>query len=290
MKPSTIAGLTLGLLFSASATDVTASVSGPTAQSEWRLDEDGRHLVYGAVGDEPLADWSCLNGGLLLRVAIGMPPPGNFPLSARHDYYVLDEIASGPVSNTYQVRQLWDDKTDSLTERAEVGMAIDDPLPREFARSGRLHADDRMDATTDRERAAIRDFFKSCRSQPRPDHARADQRPGPASPDGNFAYPFTPGLFRLLPLAVAAGLAGLFGRRTAITALAGGGAAALAWSAMTAGPFSAGNGDAWVWRFNGIFVPVASAFGQIALVWLIVGGAAAALGLLLRTAWRRLRR
>lgn len=258
--------------------------------SSWRLiDHPEPLLVFSRGGSRPF-DFaiSCRTGtgeGHFRANLWFEAPPGALMTTPqmRINELVQIQFASGPIIRQYSLRRVYSAEKAAITDEMDARFQTDDPLWQEFARSGRLSFVERpIDAKTAEERTTIRTFMDGCRRR-FPLEASGPLVSIPTNPesDGYFAYPFTPvtlvGLPALALLLIGAIAVG--GRRAASTGLWGGIIAAAIFTAITSGPYAATLENTWTLKFNEIFVPAASVFGQLTAAWLLLGGAAALLAL-----------
>ena len=211
------------------------------------------------------------------------------PASSLINEQLRQPISSGPIVRYYTFRRVFDAAHNVTTNDMDMRLQAGDPLWREFYRSGRLSiAESPIDAKTAGELSAVRQFTDYCRQRyPASEYGYDGMAVTDPRSDGDFAYPFTL-MVRLLLLAgglAVFGLAAVKGRPGIGLSLGFGLAISMVFACVTSGPFSSTLRDAWVVQFNETFVPIASVFGELSAVWLLLSLAAAGLGLAARGLW-----
>ena len=180
---------------------VSTCSSAPAAnkrEGKWNTEnrDDGWSLDYTVASGPPLVSLSCISGsGSGLAVWDYTPPLAAIGISqmeyAAQGFGV--EIASGPIRRFYEFRREVFFKHGSRIAQYAAQFQTDDPLWREFARSGRISlANLSADAESRNDRSRVVQFFRRCERRLPFGRLTGSRMFGePPEHGGDFAYPFT---------------------------------------------------------------------------------------------------
>jgi hypothetical protein len=156
-----------------------ADAASGASLGQWRLTGgQAPELIYSA-GPEPTQQFRLFctpsGGEGRLQTELWFDLPIDHVLSApgrRINETAEVQIASGPIIRKYQLRRVYDADADNVTHDMDTRIQTDDPLWREFARSGRLSFSEKpIDAKTPKAKihyVCVRVFERQIRTEPPP--------------------------------------------------------------------------------------------------------------------------